>query len=480
MKIRTPEEKQRARENNLYDSLKAEIRLALPTEPEPLVWMRHKQILDQAKKLPIELRSEFASFVCNYFENLTRFKEREIFDAIRPKGKRGKSVPEATKDDYIALWREVLGDIKRDIFSRKMLWQDSDGIWKAALNEVDRVEVRSHEHEQEGKCAYRPRLVKKYLHTLQNASTPVLIPEIPEWDKRDRIGEMAVCVKLVPQAGIEPWAFEYLLKDWFARAFRRLREPHEEQNRILVLQGGEGVGKDTWIDTLVGGLGQWAIDLSVIAHDKDTFLQLNRAMVLKISEFDKTNKVDTSLIKDIITRATTNVRAAYAHDSEYRLCRCSFIASCNPKEILRESGRNRRFLIFEVDKIDWSYGRTDADKSQILAQASELAKSQYPVLETAEAAMRAYLDEVKPEDVAEEIEEMWTGEASAWLSENITLGLDIQSRGWFTIQEARPILEKIRKMTGYSHKFISGKLKLRGWHRRDKISRGIAVPKTSF
>lgn len=188
--------------------------------------------------------------------------------------------------------------------------------------------------------------------------------------------------------------------------FQRLHNPMV-QNKILVLQGGQGIGKDTWISMLVDGLGQFSIPLAVIKEDKDTYLNLHRGLVMKISEFDKTARAEVSTLKDIITAPSTNLRAPYDKDSKVRMSRCSFISSANVEDLLRDYTGNRRFLIFEIESIKYEYEKwSEADKRewqlQCLAEMRQLAADNYTALESSVNEMREYIETWTPTDPAED------------------------------------------------------------------------------
>jgi predicted P-loop ATPase len=129
---------------------------------------------------------------------------------------------------------------------------------------------------------------------------------------------------------------------------------------------------------------------------------------MKISEFDKTAKTEVSTLKDIITAPSTNLRAPYDKDSKLRLSRCSFISSANAENLLRDSTGNRRFLIFEIDSIEYAYSGWSKDKikewqGQCLAEMKHLAELDYKASAASWLQMREYIEKQTPGDLADEI-----------------------------------------------------------------------------
>jgi hypothetical protein len=326
----------------------------------------------------------------------------EIFakSVLVEKKEQGKK---ATTQDYYDLIEQELGNPRRCIFSGKLMYKEEDtGLWNPCVNAIGILRAAALTRNETSERKFSKDDIQDHLSYLERLKPRELLVEVPEWDGETRISAMAYLVTLRESGGIDQIAFSELLKEWCGLVFQRLYDPMI-QNRVLVLQGGQGIGKDTWTSMLVDGLGQFCVPLNVVGEDKDTYLSLTSGLVMKISEFDKTSRTEISTLKDLITAPNTNIRAPYDRDSKVRQNRCSFISSANAEQLLRDSTGNRRFMIFEVDKIE--YGYKGWTKEQIhewqmmcLAEMAHLGKIKYTASETSWRKMNDYIEGKTPED----------------------------------------------------------------------------------
>lgn len=312
----------------------------------------------------------------------------------------------ATRDAYFELFEKVLKNPKRCIFNEKLMHYDShSGVWNPSINSLELIKSEALLMNETREDKFSVSSIAPHFFAYEASKPLEFLIDIPEWDGQDRISAMAYLIKLKEKAQITETAFSELLKEWCGLVFQRLHDPMI-QNRILVLQGGQGVGKDTWTSMLVDGLGQFCVPLSVVGDDKDTFLSLSSGLIMKISEFDKTAKTEVSTLKDIITAPFTNIRAPYDRDNKRRLIRCSFISSANAENLLRDSTGNRRFMIFEVESIEYAYSGWSKQQikewqGQCIAQMVALAECKYTASPDSWRQMREYIEEQTPEDPAD-------------------------------------------------------------------------------
>lgn len=312
----------------------------------------------------------------------------------------------ATRDQYFKLFDLILSKPRKCIFSEKLMTFDTRAnLWNPAVNYLDVIKSELAVANETQKAKYSMSLVQPHFFAYEMTKAPEFLIELPEWDEKDRISEMAYMVNLRP-GEVDQFHFSELLKEWMATMFRRLHDPMV-QNHILVLQGDQGVGKDTWISMLVDGLDQFAVPLSIMKEDKDMYLKLHRGLVMKIPEFDRTAKTEVSTLKDIITTPSTDIRAPYDKDSKIRHSRCSFISSANIENLLRDYTGNRRYMIFEVESIEYAYEKWSAEEKKVwrlqcLAQADYMAKIEYKASAASRQVMKDYIEMKTPDDPADD------------------------------------------------------------------------------
>jgi len=379
-----------------------------------------------------------------------------------PKKKKGKQVDVAFRSDYVALFHQYLSRVARDIFSTDLLcWDDHEIGWIPAINLIDYLRAKAKVIEETGGARFDMARIKYHLTEYEKELEPKLLVDIPEWDGIDRFEDLSKRVTLSPEQqerGMTDAYFCDLLKDWYARAFDRLRNPMI-QNRIFVLKGDQGVGKDTLVDTLVGGLEQFAVNMTIHHSDsKDTYMQLHAGLVVKIAEFDRTARTEVSVLKDLITTPDTFIRAPYDKSAKRRKCRCSFIATANVPDLLKDYTGNRRYIILEIEKIDWGYEQSPEYKKQILAQARHLSEINFHAAEVVEQAMRDYIADQTPISPNENIADTFLYTLEEHLGFDVQKGIDVRQRGWITVKEAEPVLNLTCKITQQNKQKIQSAL----------------------
>lgn len=228
---------------------------------------------------------------------------------------------------------------------------------------------------------YKKTQCEDYLAKFTSSLAPELLIDVPEWDGKDRIREMTSCLTMKDSRMTEQMVYE-IFKDWGAKMWGKVFSPNEYQNRVIVLNGEQGIGKDEWIESMLMALGNYKSDITINPHtvEQDFATILSSNMVVVISEFDKTNKIDVATFKDLITRRSFNFRAPYERAPRRYYNRGSIIAACNPDKVLRDTTANRRFIVLKLkggagEAIKWTYPRNNYQYSmQLIAQWYHLYK----------------------------------------------------------------------------------------------------------
>lgn len=381
---------------------------------------------------------------------------------------------ERDMDKYVSLMWDAFEDCRKDLFTGS-LHVKKQGEWipvgtKAVLQGL------------KGDCqmrkGYKPARLENYLFRYEREVMPQLLVDVPEWDGRDRIAEMCRCVSLV-SSGAESdvdmvSVFTEIVKDWGAKVWGKILDPEGVQNRCIILSGNQGIGKDIWIKTLVGGLGHYVSDLCFdgkMAKETDIAVVMQRSAVLFISEFDKTHDLGIAVLKDLITKGSfTHVRK-YDREATRGKNRCSLIGACNPSDVLRDATGNRRFCIFHLEggvreAIHWNYPVQDSEYSlRILSQMKHLWESGYKATRESEEVMAGIAAKYTPEDprteLIEEFEEM---------CDRIEDPL-VPGKGLFTLAELEDILQVLGRNFGYPRRTVLCILKQAGCQFKTKTKR---------
>lgn len=377
----------------------------------------------------------------------------------------------ATTADYQDFFRTVI-PIRRDMFSGEGMYYDGvNGVWDNVVNRVATYRCELENLLASGcPIKFNVTRVLDHLDHYVNTLPAEFLIDVEKWDGVDRMKELANRLTFANHTQMTPEYFEYFLKDWWQKTIGRAFNP-EIQNRIIVLQGSQGKGKDYFVDRMTHALGQFAVPFQVTGDgNKDMYLQLSQAMVLKIGEFDKTGRMHVSILKDIITSINTQIRSAYDRKAKIRPSRASFISTANVEDLLRDHTGNRRYLVFMLKDINKEKPITDRDSVQILAQAWHYYEQKTvwdkDLVEKAEACMFKLIERMTPENPEDIVIEVYNQEIeSLMMDREIEHQLLIEKNGYLTQDQAQIALEAVSKRVEYPVKIIRTILKRLGYQK---------------
>ena len=338
---------------------------------------------------------------------------------------------------YKKFFLEVFPNLRRDIFSGELMTKN-DGLWESARSHLSIL--RSYADDTNG--VIKPSRIADHLARFQAELSGEILVDIPAHESSlDYL--RAICDRIHPTNVSREELYELIL-GWGANMWRRFYDP-TVQNQILILQSGQGVGKDYLLRSMLGGLEQFFINFTVNSTERDNLAQLNQGLVINISEFDRTARLNTGLLKDMITRDSTFIRLPYDKSAIKRLVRCSFVGSCNTKNFLTDTTGNRRFIVLEIEKIDFDY---PTDKGpEILSQFQAAAKAGYETSLSTKLKMTRYIESITPREPSDLILSLFDDRIQSLESE-------VSTHGIFQRFEIDPLLHDISLETGISKKKI--------------------------
>lgn len=188
------------------------------------------------------------------------------------------------------------------------------------------------------------------------------------WDGRDRLPD--ICATLVEQEGYPRELKDILIRKWLLSLVAAALSPKGYRGRgVLTLQGGQGIGKTTWCESLVPDpmLRERLVKLDhhLDAHDKDSVLGGIAHWLVELGELESAFKRDFHRARGFLTRDRDKVRRPYAHtESEYPR-RTVFMASVNERAFLVDDTGNTRWWVIPVEKVNYNHR---IDMQQVFAQ----------------------------------------------------------------------------------------------------------------
>lgn len=202
--------------------------------------------------------------------------------------------------------------------------------------------------------------------------------ESKPWDGVSRIGELASTITITSEDEDE-WRRTYketIIKRWLISAVAAAYEPTGISSQgILVLQGGQAMGKTSWFKRLCPSYLQ-ADGITLDLRDKDSQLNALAYWLVELGELDATfRRSDIAQLKSFITRDKDVIRVAYAkRKSEYPR-RTVFFASVNEQEFLHDATGNRRFWTLQCEGIKYDH---KVDMQQLWAEVLSMYKAGEP------------------------------------------------------------------------------------------------------
>lgn len=199
--------------------------------------------------------------------------------------------------------------------------------------------------------------------------------KLPKYnEEKDYIAELASTVEVV---NAKNWK-TYLTKWLVAVVANAMTNTGCQNHTCLVLTGGQGKFKTTWLDNLAPRtLSQYIFTGKIDPNNKDSLTYIAEFLFINIDDqLRQLNKKDENELKNLITTPSVKYRRPYdPYIAEYPHL-ASFMASVNGNDFLTDPTGSRRFLPFEVKNIDINKAKT-LDMDKIYSQAYSLYKSGY-------------------------------------------------------------------------------------------------------
>lgn len=218
----------------------------------------------------------------------------------------------------------------------------------------------------------------------KNVSNPIVdfITSKKGDKKRNYIGDLLKTLAVAPadeaykEKAVVTWLIQCVAA---ADSARSTPIPHAKSKfeLVLVLQGGQGLKKTSWFQSLLPrDMARYIIDGAHLdPSDKDTVIKCISGWICELGELDATfRKADIARLKAFLSNQYDNIRLPYERvpcDFERRT---SFCASVNPCDFLTDSTGARRFIPMAITACDHLH---NIDMQQLWAQVWELYTSGY-------------------------------------------------------------------------------------------------------
>jgi hypothetical protein len=362
--------------------------------------------------------------------------------------------------DFVNFFSMKYPTARKDFISKIVQYKaGKDALWSPVENELEALKSYCHE------VGLNQNHVKTNLDRWCQSLEPKPLFDINPWDGKDHLGD---AIRFIKFKNLDTEVAAEIFKDWFAGIFKRLENP-SKANRLIVLRGEQGKGKDWWVNHVLSGFGAQHGEISINGRNKiENYTTLYGLITGYISEFDETKAVPIGMLKSLITNRSAMFRLPYDKRAVNREMKYSLIASVNETDVLRDTTGNRRFIIFDIDEIDWSY-QQKIDPQKLLDHGFHLYKHGYSASEQSEAVIREKIADETPISS----EELFVEEIVHALRQASSMSCGRKIR-WPNISKD---VENIAKKYNFSMQTAQKIMNKHGFRCQDALSTFYALPK---
>jgi putative DNA primase/helicase len=287
------------------------------------------------------------------------------------------------------------------------VWTDQDdielGLW---LSRKERLLVRSTDTIAQA-IGYVARLnrfhpVREYLEGL-------------EWDGKHRVSRW-VCDYL----GAAETTYHRLVGTFFLiNLVRRIMQPGCVMRSVMVLEGGQNLGKSRALFTLAS---PWYSDTMFRVGDKDAYLMIQGVWLYEISELESFTRSEATAVKAFVSTTEDKFRAPYARQTESHPRQGGFAGSTNASEYLKDFSGNTRFWPLAVGTAIDLPGLAAA-RDQLWAEAMVMVRAgarSYPTREEEDKYFREQQDQ-------RQVEHPWVEKIADYLEKNALTKISVRA-----------------------------------------------------
>ena len=147
-------------------------------------------------------------------------------------------------------------------------------------------------------------------------------------------------------------AYALMLRRWLIGLVNKIYNPGSENN-VLVFQGPQAAGKSRWLQKLAAIWPEGYGEGHIVPDNKDHELRHLDNFLWHVAEFDSTtSRREVGALKDYFTKSDVRVRRPYEKYVSVGRSICSFCASVNSMDFLRDITGNRRYLVVPVEALN--------------------------------------------------------------------------------------------------------------------------------
>ena len=252
--------------------------------------------------------------------------------------------------------------------------EDASASWQLMTDALENSLWRAMQHDGLDVDLFRLRTL------LQSDFVPTYHPlqryldTLPPWDgTTDHIGRLA---RMVVCRGASADEFDYYFRRWLVGLLAAALDDAVVNHEILVLLGPQGSFKSSFFENLLPPCLRryYTTKTNSQRLTKDDLFTMTENLLVNFEEIDSMQRPELNQLKAMTTTLYINERPAYGRNKVRLPHVASFCATGNNLQFLTDDTGNRRWLPFEVERIEnpWT---TPIDYAGVYAQAKALLDS---------------------------------------------------------------------------------------------------------
>ena len=287
-----------------------------------------------------------------------------------------------------AVFEQLGWQTRYNLRSMRGEWStDSGATWKSTTDRMEKkkrreiAETFSYRTVKEGKKVIRPLIygreswdehVGAILADHEVDPFRLWLEGLPRWDGTKRLHRLLADLFKATDSPLTRWASTALLLGPVQRCF----EPGCKLDEIVILVGGQGIGKSTLLSHLLPQTQpDWFSDSLTMSDNLQKMVEaLQGRVVVELSDLQGFRKADMQSLKAFITRRDDgSVRLSFRRNPETMQRRCVLVGTADRSECLpNDSAGLRRFVPVECLEGCDVEGFMASHRTQLWAEATAL------------------------------------------------------------------------------------------------------------
>ena len=166
-----------------------------------------------------------------------------------------------------------------------------------------------------------------------------------QWDGVPRIEEA-----LIQYMGVEDNIYtREISRKWFTAAAARIRKPGTKFDHMIILVGGQGIGKSTFFSKLAVAPVWFSDSMSKFDNSKESMEQIAGKWIIELGELSALKKYEVEHVKVFLSKQDDSYRQSYGKRTDDYPRQCVFAGTTNREDFLQDATGARRFWPVKVN-----------------------------------------------------------------------------------------------------------------------------------